>query len=458
MKKPIYWHHGLLLQPQHFQYQDLMLHAALGKVWQTLTGDHWGVVSVALDDNLLADNIVQLKQACLVFPDGAWVELEANAEAEGITLMAEHFGSESELIVYAALSRQAVNQTALGQRYTDEPAHLAVADVFTGGDPVELPVLTYRIRMALKHSQHSTLPINEPQYLKPDEQGIAVARIRWRNEHIEVDDTFIPPSLTVQGVPSLKALCTNLLKELLDRCRQLEEYKGGLEQSEFSSRIFRYRLALQTLSRYTALLDHLASSSKATPDDVYLCLKQLLAEVSVFSERMDVLGQQGADSNTLSYQHAKADRSFRQMREKLLITLNELSIRPEQLVRLEANNDGHLQATLPKSFTRNLHQVFMIVRTGTPVNEWLDDFMQFSKLAPVGLLQTLLDKAIPGIELNVEAGRPEGLPQRPNSAYFSFNLSEAQELLNTVKQGDDLVLYWRNRPDDVAVELVQVKG
>jgi len=458
MKKTIYWHHGLLLQPQHFQYQDQLMQHALDRVWKTLAGDHWGMVSLSLDENLLADNIVQLKQAGIVFPDGVWAQVNENAQVEALNLSADHFGSESELIAYVALPRQAINQSALGQRYVDDAEQVDIADVFTGGDPVELPVLNYQLRIALKHNQHSPAPASDAQFLQPNEQGVAIARLLWRNEHIELDENFIPPSLTVQGVPALKNLCASLLKEMLDRCRQLEEYKGGMEQSEFSSRVFRYRLALQTLSRYTAQLDHLAGSAKATPDDVYLCLKQLLAEISVFSERIDVLGQHGPDSVTLTYQHAKADRSFKLMREKLLSTLNELSVRPEQLVRLENNSSGHMQATLPKEFARNLHQVYLIVRTGAPVGHWLDDFTQFSKLAPAGLLQTILDKAIPGIELVTEAGRPEGLPQRPNSWYFSFNVGEASELLNAVKQGDDLVLYWPNQPDDVAVELVQVKG
>lgn len=458
MKKTIYWHHGLLLQPQHFQYQDQLMQSALDRVWRTLAGDHWGVVSLALDDNLFADNIVQLSQGCLVFPDGAWADLGNNAQIDALSLTAEHFGSESELIVYAALPRYAEHESALGKRFVDEADHVTIADSFTGGDPVDMPVLDFQLRLALKHRTQSPMPASEPVYLQPNEQAIAIARVIWRNEKLELDESFIPPSLTVQGVPALRGLCSSLLKDLLDRCRQLEEYKGGLETSEFSSRVFRYRLALQTLSRYTALLDHLSNSPKATADDVYVCLKQLLAEVSVFSDKLDVLGQQGPDSGALSYQHSKADRSFQLLREKLSMTLNELSVRPEQLVRMEANADGNLQATLPKDFARNLHRVYLIVRTGNPANQWLDDFLSFAKLAPAALLQTILDKAIPGIELMAEAGRPEGLPHRPNSWYFSFNLDEASELLNAVKQGDDLVLYWRNQPDDVAIELVQVKG
>lgn len=458
MKKTIYWHHGLLLQPQHFQYQDQLLQSALERVWQTLAGDHWGVVSLALDDNLLADNIVQLREGCFVFPDGAWADLHKNAEIEALALNAEFFGSESELIVYAALPRSAEHESALGSRFDEQADHVAFADSFNGGDPVDVPVLNFKLRIALKHQINSPLPASDAVYLKPNEQGIAIARVLWRNDQIEIDEGFIPPSLTVQGVPALKALCNSVLKDLLDRCRQLEEYKGGLETSEFSNRVFRYRLALQTLSRYTAYLDHLTSSPKATADDVYLCLKQLLAEVSVFSEKIDVLGQHGSEGRTLSYQHSKADRSFKMLREKLLLTLNELSVRPEQLVRLEANSAGHLQATLPKDFSRNLQRVYLIVRTSDSANQWLEDFLSFSKLAPASLMQTILDKAISGIELVPEAGRPEGLPHRPNSWYFSFNQNEAPELLNAIKQGDDLVLNWRGQPDDVAVELVQVKG
>lgn len=100
----------------------------------------------------------------------------------------------------------------------------------------------------------------------------------------------------------------------------------------------------------------------------------------------------------------------------------------------------------------------MIVRSTAPVSDWRDDLLAFAKLAPANLLPTLLDKAIPGIEIVAEANRPEGLPQRPNSWYFRLNLDHASDLLHAIKQGEDLVLYWPDRPDDISVELAQLKG
>jgi len=458
MHKPIYWHHGLFLQPQHFQYQDQALHATIDKVWKTLAGDSWGIISARLDENLLVENIVQVQAADLVFQDGTWVQVPETATVTPLVLTGEAFGADSELIVYLALPKHRLNLKALGQRYLETESPVAMPDRYQGGDPIDIPVLTHSLRIALKHDQQSSGAASEARYLQPEEQAIAIARLVWRNDRIEQDAEFIPPSLTLAGVPALRHLVSSLLKELLDRCRQLEDYKGGQDNGEFSSRIFRFRLALQTLSRYTAQLDHLSVSSHATPDDLYLCLKQLLAEVSVFTARTDVLGQRGGETGTLNYEHSKADRSFKQLKERLLETLNELSVRPERLVRLESVGDDRLQAALPTDFAKNLHRVFMIVRSATPVKDWRDDLLAFAKLAPVNLLPTLLDKAIPGIEIVAEQGRPEGLPQRPNSWYFRLNLDNAGDLLQAIKQGEDLVLYWRDRPDDISVELVQLKG
>jgi type VI secretion system protein ImpJ len=458
MHKPIYWHHGLFLQPQHFQYQDQALHATIDKVWKTLAGDSWGVLSVRLDGNLLVENIVQVQAAELVFQDGTWVQVPDTGSVTPLVLTSEAFGSDSELIVYLALPKHRLNLKALGQRYLEAESPVAMPDRYQGGDPIDIPVLTHSLRIALKYHQQSSGTADEVRYLQPEEQAIAIARLVWRNDRIEQDADFIPPSLAIAGVPALKNLLGSLLKELLDRCRQLEDYKGGLENGEFSSRIFRFRLALQTLSRYTAQLDHLGASRRATPDDLYLCLKQLLAEVSVFTSRSDVLGQRGGESGTLNYEHSKADRSFKQLKERLLETLNELSVRPERLVRLAAVGEDRLQAALPSDFAKNLQRVFMIVRSDAPVSDWRDDLLEFAKLAPANLLPTLLDKAIPGIEIVAEPGRPEGLPQRPNSWYFRLNLDSAGDLLQAIKQGEDLVLYWRDRPDDISVELVQLKG
>ena len=458
MHKPLYWHHGLFLQPQHFQYQDQALHATIDKVWKTLAGDHWGVISAKLDENLLVENIVQVQAADLVFQDGTWVQLPDTATVTPLVLSSEAFGADASLIVYLALPKHRINQKALGQRYLDTESPVPMPDLYQGGDPIDIPVLTHSLRIALKHSQYSPGTAADGQYLQPEEQSIPSARLVWRNDRIEQDAEFIPPSLVIAGVPALQHLVGSLLKELLDRCRQLEDYKGGQDNGEFSSRIFRFRLALQTLSRYTAQLDHISASKRATPDELYLCLKQLLAEVSVFTPRVDVLGQRGSNSEALNYEHRKADRSFKQLKERLLETLNELSVRPERLVRLEPSGVDRLQAVLPADFAKNLSRVFMIVRSTAPVSDWRDDLLAFAKLAPANLLPTLLDKAIPGIEIVAEANRPEGLPQRPNSWYFRLNLDHASDLLHAIKQGEDLVLYWPDRPDDISVELAQLKG
>jgi type VI secretion system protein ImpJ len=458
MYKPLFWHHGLFLQPQHFQYQEKYLKQAINQVWQQLAGDAWGLISSEINSAKLSAGEVELSQGSFVFQDGTWVVIGENAVVEDFSVSLEDFGGASELLLYVCLNTSEDNKAQMGSRYSEQEQKLTTSDYYRGGDPVELPVLTLQPRLALKHQASSSESAEHLRYVQAGEQKFAIARLVWRNDQVELDAEFIPSCLNLKASPGLATLQSGLLKELLDRCRQLEDYKGGVDKGELSNQVFRYRLALQTLSRYTAQLDHFSNSTSSQPEDLYLCLKQLLAEISVFSTQLDVLGRKSSEEQSLSYDHVKADRSFKHMKDRVLSVLNELSVRPENFVRLEHRSTDLLQASLPKEFAQNLHRVFVIVRSSKPLNEWQEELLGFAKFGPANVMPILLDKAIPGIALVPEQGRPEGLPHRPNSWYYRLNLSDSTELVSALKQGDDIALYWRNRPEDLVVELVQMKG
>jgi type VI secretion system protein ImpJ len=454
MSNAIYWHQGLFLQPQHFQYFEQQQNQQQQQMWKSLTGYFWGSLSCLFDENQLSNNVVSLKKGEFVLKDGTWLSYFSstaghvvdNCSITDLVVDAEQFSEQKYVEIYLVLPSIQAHHTNMGEslRFAKEGVNKSISDNFHGGDPVDVPTVQYQARLSVQDD------------IKPDEQKLVIARLELTPEGLILDRNFVATCLKIQGSESLTLLCEAILKELLERCRQFEDYKGGQASGEFSNKIFRFRLALQTLSRYTAQLDHLMVSHSARPEDLYICLKQLVAELSIFSQKSDILGSQGSDNRALSYDHNQLNQVFSTVQLRIRDLLNELSVAPENLVRLEKQSSGLYQGNLRQQLLNDKMPLFVIVRSQTPGHIWQDDVLQFAKLGPSKLVPTLVERALPGLQLMLEQSRPEGLPHRPNSWYF--RLMEEPEFMLALKNGDDLALDWGNAPDDVIIEVVQLKN
>ncbi len=65
------WHEGMLLSPQHFQYGEMRLEQLLYTSSMSSAYTSWGILDFTLDQNLLAQGIIEISQLQAILPDGA---------------------------------------------------------------------------------------------------------------------------------------------------------------------------------------------------------------------------------------------------------------------------------------------------------------------------------------------------------------------------------------------------
>ena len=97
-KKPVFWHQGLFLQPQHLQLQDLHNDAKMSTIASAGLPYFWGVMRSEVSEGSLAANLVEINSGEFLFKDGAHVVLGENA-----TLVPRSF-DDSEVRVDKALN------------------------------------------------------------------------------------------------------------------------------------------------------------------------------------------------------------------------------------------------------------------------------------------------------------------------------------------------------------------
>ena len=459
-KRPIFWHQGLFLQPQHFQYSDAHQEWAANALARRVHSYRWGVVDLALNEERLAGGVIAIDRCTLLFRDGTLVQTPDNALLAARDFRANWDGERGPLTVYIGLKRTAIadgNVTTVvdreaGQRAPTRYASIAdsdpLPDLHQGGDgTAQVKTLHYVLRLFWDSE------VSDAE----DYELIPVARLLREGDAVEADPHYAPPALTVAAAPSLLRLLREIRDDVVGRAHQLEEYKGPSDGAgEFSPKVFRYRLALQVVGRYAPRLAHIVDAPQVHPCDVYGTLRELAGELSGFAADVDVMGTvAGQTAGLPAYDHREAGRCYRDARLLIEKLLNAITVGPELMVALERTEERRYLAELPRPFLDRRVSLYLVLRTETSFDQLLDSFRQFAKLGAAGEVETYVQRALPGLQATYLQVRPEALPHRPKTSYFRLEQNDSR--WDEVENQRTLALLWDEAPEDLKVELVMVR-
>jgi type VI secretion system protein ImpJ len=286
---------------------------------------------------------------------------------------------------------------------------------------------------------------------------IPVAQLERTRDGIELSPRFIPPALTVGSSDLLYSIIKEIRDQLASRSRQLEGYKRqrGIQTAEFGSRDVVYLLALRSLNRFVPLLFHYTEARQVHPWQLYGIFRQLIGELSSFSENVTVLGELVADNSTLlmEYDHRNLGECFSSAHLLILKLLDEITAGPEYVLPLHYDGTYFTTEMKPSHFEHR-NRYFIVLRTETDPKAVIQMVDALAKLSSRERLPLLIARALPGIGLEHLPNPPQELPRRAYSLYFAVdNHSDQWEL---VVKGNNIAIYWDNAPEDLEVELMIV--
>ena len=109
IRKPLFWHQGQFLQPQHFQYVDAYHAAAAGALQRRISPHHWGVVDLDVNVDRLQSGVFELNGGTILFQDGTLAAFPENATVSPRDFRAGWRDQRRPLKVYLGLRRLAPN-------------------------------------------------------------------------------------------------------------------------------------------------------------------------------------------------------------------------------------------------------------------------------------------------------------------------------------------------------------
>jgi type VI secretion system protein ImpJ len=457
-QRPLFWHQGLFLQPQHFQLQDQVDQSRLVPFLRYLQPHFWGVGEAEIDEEALGAGSFNLSSGSFLFPDGTYLEIPGNALVDP-----RHFDrgllDGKPLQVYLGLKKwnnAGENVTVTNGR--EEVCRAAtrfvamadpeeVRDLHSGGPDGQVKRLHHLVRIFWEGELDQL-----GDYLL-----IPLARLEKNGADVRLSTRFVPPSLALDASEPLMRLVREIRDQLAARSHQLEQYKKqrGVQSAEFGSRDMVYLLALRTLNRHVPHLFQLTETRPVHPWGVYGALRQLVGELSTFSLGVNVLGELDGGHRMLPpYDHKKLWDCFSAAQDLVTRLLDEITAGPEYVVRL-AFDGAYFAAELKPALLEEGSRYFLALRTEEDLQVVLHSLETVAKLSAREHLPVLASRALPGLFLEYLQVPPQELPRRARTLYFAVDHHNDQWAM--VAKGNNIALYWDSAPTDLEAELMVVE-
>ncbi len=454
MEKPLLWHQGLFLQPQHLQLLQLYSQSQAEPLFRYMASEMWGVGRLEIMEASLGTGSFQITEGEFIFPDMSYARVQENAVCEIRKFDAEQIEGGKPLTVYIGIKKLEVagrnvtnisakdTVTGINTRYVSFLEPEQVPDMHLDGPSSEVRSIRYAIRVFWETEKDRL----------GDYEIIPVAQLERRGEDIVLSGTFIPPSLTLSSSKQLEKVIREIRDQIAAKGFQLEGYKRdrGIQTTDFGSRDMVYLLALMTLNRYLPLLYLMTETSQEHPLTAFGLLKQIIGELSGFSEKYNWAGD-STDEVFPKYQHAGLGACFLKAQSVITSLLDEITAGPEYVYGL-IYDGTYYSADLPASIFEGKNRFYLVIQSSADAKTMANSIQAGAKISSRESLPILIVRALPGVTLKKLDRPPQELPRRSGAIYYQLDHNTDQWA--NVFKGKNIALFWDSAPADLKVELM----
>jgi type VI secretion system protein ImpJ len=459
IQRPIFWHQGLLLQPQHFQLADLHAQSLLEPVHAFLGPHFWGVGDREIHEAALGNRSFEVRRGEFLFADGTYAVFPGNAVIESRSFDDAWVEGGKPFTVLVGLKRWSdagqnvgvlsgsLAMADLTSRFVTPADAEEVGDLHHAGPPAQVKRLRYLLRIFWETEREQL----------GDYVLIPLAQLERMGDEIKLSTKFVPPALTISSSEVLLNLIKDIRDAIAARAHQLEEYKRqrGVHTAEFGARDMAYLLALRSLSRYIPLLFHSTETRQVHPWSVYGMLRQLVGELSSFSTTVNLLGgEEDGTARLPAYDHWNLGACFSAAQALIIHLLDEITAGPEYVILL-AFDGTYFAGDLQPAIFEGRNRFYLVLETEADPKFVLQSVNTAVKMSSREVLPLLIARALPGVGLKHLETPPQELPRRARSLYFQIDHHGDQWAY--VQKGNNIALYWDTAPEDLKAELMVVR-
>ncbi|TNJ09348.1 type VI secretion system-associated protein [Aeromonas veronii] len=402
----VIWREGLFIKPQHFQQQqrhsDYALHARLS----ALSDYFYGLQSLAINEDYLGFGRIALVGATGILPDGTVFNIPNDDVLPTPLEITDASVANQKVYLALPLSVSGVNEVNQGgQVATRLQAHRHdVRDLHSeGGDVVSLEVGRVSLRLMLEREDRSAYA------------SLAIARILDKRPDggLVLDPNFMPCSISVSAIPTLKRFLGESAGLVAERARSLSQriaapgQQGVADVAEF--------MMLQLLNRAQPQLSHLARLGTLHPERLHEALVQLCGELMTFTDESRLPPEFPA------YRHDDQQVSFEPVMLALRQALSTVLSPRAVSIQMRKHQYGVMVAMVNESELMQSADFVLAVRARMPQEQLRKQLLQQTKVASSDKIRELISLQLPGIPLLPLPVAPRQLPYHAGYSYFQLD-------------------------------------
>lgn len=426
----VLWSEGLCVGPQQLQQLDLYHEMRLQRIAAAINCNLWGIQRMEWNRDALSNSLLQADRMSLIFQDGEIYEAPAADPLPAAIDLSVLPINEQSFTFHAALpTLQAhggnvshAEWAKSGARYIHVAAE--TQDLFSNSAAIEVSFLRKAIHLLSN--------------LEPRDSYLCFPIVRIRRTAsggFEIDDSFMPPSVSVSALPGLILALNNLLsrlnlkiESLYSRQTQLDNHSFKVDGGDIAS-----FWMLSTISSSAASLTHCARQQQH-PEKLFEHLLALTGGLMALSKEYGI-------GDLPAYHHDDFAPSFRKL-ESIIRTLLDTVISSRYFtIPLEADSQKttHCRGILDTTRINPSTALCLAISADMPALELIAAVPLRFKVSASGDIERIVQLALPGVALIHMPQVPAALPVRPNAHYFS--IESKHPLFENMLKEESIAIY-----------------
>jgi type VI secretion system protein ImpJ len=445
MTSKVLWGEGLFLRPQHFQQQDQYHEHCLHESVKLVHPYAWGVNQLKVDQEALASNVLRVLALSMRFQDGELYRAPGTDELPETIDLSQLLQSQQSVTYYVAIPafkpfggnfeqpEQAMNGARFVQANQDTP------DLFTQAVQAQLAYLKKRVRLVAEFESRDSY-VHFP-----------LLRVRRTGTGgFELDETFVPPSLSVGAAPLLFQQLRSLLDALQAKVSALyghhrEPSRGVIEFRTGDMSSF---WLLHAASSAYALLAHHLHHPALHPERLHQQLMGVAGSLMTFSRTWTL-------ADLPAYQHNDPGPAFSKLYQIIRDLLDTVISSKYFGIALTPVRTSYYMGKLDSGKIDESTTFYIAVSANVPAHELIELVpLRFKVGAPDDVEQFVL-AALPGVRLQYAPQLPAAVPIRPDTCYF---ILEKGPVYERMRQAQSISIYVPSGIQDMKLELVAVNA
>jgi type VI secretion system protein ImpJ len=400
-KRPVHWYEGMFLKPHHFQAAERFFRERVRESDDWLHPHNWGLRSVSLDADAVANFNVVLRSCQARFKDGTTVSVPDEVTVDPVELH-EALADASETTVFLAIPTLQTGRAnvqaapaAGGPRYFVDAVD--VPDENTGDDKERLEFRNVQARLLLSHldsTGYEVLPLAR------------VVRSADESAPPRIDRLYVPPVLGLDVWAPLYEEVRALHEQINAWISQESDLLVGRKIS-FDNQVVGEAdriLRLAFLNTAYSSLQAVLPTRGLHPLAMYQELCRLLGQISIFGDRRRPVDLPGYDHENIGPIYAKVIREIR----RLLGEPGKIAFE-KRYFQLEGKS---FRVTLEPEWILDTAKLYIGVETVELTDPECDELMRMTdwKLGSGEQVEEIFRAAAKGLEMRPLNRIPAALP------------------------------------------------